>query len=564
MLKFKSCEKFYELSDIESEKEKLESKLKELLKETGNLTADNFSGVVFVTFDNIKEQEKFLEPFPKNFIMNVFVSIKNLKYFLCCCFIDKYKRKRFLLKRNISVDEAPEPEDVIFENLQYSSLQRFFRTLLIYFISFIMIFICFVIILTFNYLQIKLQRGNNGNKKAIKYTISLLITLVISILNSVFQFFLDFLTKKERQISMTNYYLSYSIKLTIFTFITSGVIPLISSYYYNSKVNFDLLVTNIFTIFLSNSFLTPIMWTMNFEYFFKKLKICLVENKCEHYTQKELNSLYELLDMAIATKYSYITKTLLMSFLYMPIFPLSIAISLVGFIFGYFLEKFNFAKMYKRPDILNSEICEFYSNYFGVNFFMLAIGDFIFLEDENNRNLLSIINVIIFGALVIIPYNQIFDIDFIGINESDLNQDKYEECYFTFFNDYEKTNPMTKKEGIKNFMLKLEKDGLISRSEYSRIISNFDNTNLMETYYKARKNIGNSMAQQSFVNMKKMTAQQAQYNRYAPILMTSVDTDRELCAAEREAFFQRLGVGDWQIFGGHGGKKSYIVSNEQM
>ena len=67
-----------------------------------------------------------------------------------------------------------------------------------------------------------------------------------------------------------------------------------------------------------------------------------------------------------------------------------------------------------------------------------------------------------------------------------------------------------------------------------------------------------------FVNIKDMTAHQAQYNRYAPILMTSVDTDRELCAAEREAFFQRLGVGDWQIFGGHGGKKSYIVSNEQM
>ena len=67
-----------------------------------------------------------------------------------------------------------------------------------------------------------------------------------------------------------------------------------------------------------------------------------------------------------------------------------------------------------------------------------------------------------------------------------------------------------------------------------------------------------------FVNMKDMTAQQAQYNRYAPILMTSVDTDKELCAAERKALFQRLGVGTWQIFGGHGGKKSYTVSNEQI
>ena len=62
-----------------------------------------------------------------------------------------------------------------------------------------------------------------------------------------------------------------------------------------------------------------------------------------------------------------------------------------------------------------------------------------------------------------------------------------------------------------------------------------------------------------FVNMKDMTAHQAQYNRYAPILMTSVDTDKELCAAERNALFQRLGVGSWQIFGGHGGKKSYNV-----
>ena len=62
-----------------------------------------------------------------------------------------------------------------------------------------------------------------------------------------------------------------------------------------------------------------------------------------------------------------------------------------------------------------------------------------------------------------------------------------------------------------------------------------------------------------FVNMKDMTEQQAQYNRYAPILMTSVDTDKELCAAERKAVFQRLGVGTWQIFGGHGGKKTYAV-----
>lgn len=60
-----------------------------------------------------------------------------------------------------------------------------------------------------------------------------------------------------------------------------------------------------------------------------------------------------------------------------------------------------------------------------------------------------------------------------------------------------------------------------------------------------------------YVNLKGMTAEQAAYNQYAPILMTSVDTDPELCRQERGAVMQRLGAGDWQIFGAHGMKKDY-------
>ena len=56
-----------------------------------------------------------------------------------------------------------------------------------------------------------------------------------------------------------------------------------------------------------------------------------------------------------------------------------------------------------------------------------------------------------------------------------------------------------------------------------------------------------------------MTAQQAAYNQYAPILMTSVDTDPVLCKQEREAVLQRLGAGEWRIFGAHGMCKKYGV-----
>ena len=63
-----------------------------------------------------------------------------------------------------------------------------------------------------------------------------------------------------------------------------------------------------------------------------------------------------------------------------------------------------------------------------------------------------------------------------------------------------------------------------------------------------------------YINMKGLTPEQAKYNQYAPILMTSVDTDPKLCADERKAIIQRLGIGDWQIFGAHGFKKDYSVN----
>ena len=60
-----------------------------------------------------------------------------------------------------------------------------------------------------------------------------------------------------------------------------------------------------------------------------------------------------------------------------------------------------------------------------------------------------------------------------------------------------------------------------------------------------------------YVNVHGMTPDQARYNRYAPVLMTSVDTDPKLCALERNAIMQRLGAGNWMIFGAHGQMKEY-------
>ncbi|MBE6527227.1 MAG: MBL fold metallo-hydrolase [Thermoplasmata archaeon] len=66
-----------------------------------------------------------------------------------------------------------------------------------------------------------------------------------------------------------------------------------------------------------------------------------------------------------------------------------------------------------------------------------------------------------------------------------------------------------------------------------------------------------------FVNIHGMSAEQAEYNRYAPILMTSVDTDPKLCKEERESLIQRLGPGKWSIFSGHGAVLEHEVRTDK-
>ena len=59
-----------------------------------------------------------------------------------------------------------------------------------------------------------------------------------------------------------------------------------------------------------------------------------------------------------------------------------------------------------------------------------------------------------------------------------------------------------------------------------------------------------------YINVHELTKEQAEYNQYAPVLMTSVDTDPALCALERRQIMQLLGEGEWSVFGAHGLKKS--------
>ena len=482
------CETEESLSDIKIQKAKIENEMNDLIRASKENTSECFGGAAFFTFTTIKQQEEYLSKLPSNFFDYIINFFKNLFYIFCSCCTKKDSLNYY--KRHITFEAAPEPEDVIFENLQTKPFWRIINTLIVYFLSIIICGVSFVAIIYLNKLQKKIDndKENKTTHTLLLYVISFGITGVTSVIDIILEIVLEKLTKWERQTTWTNFYLSYSLKLTLFSFLNSAVIPIVCELVINKSNGYQFLINNMLMKFLVNAFVTTIMWTVNVGCVLKLFRQCLIERKDKiNYNQKELNKIYELPPMNVAAKYSYIGKTLLMSFLYVPIFPLGLGISLLGFILGYWLEKYNFANMYKKPEMLNRQIVEFYSNYFVLIFFVYGIGDYIFLHDVYEKKTWSLVNIIVFGVSIILPYHQLLSIDFLKFDESQIHEEEYSEKYVDFLNDYERANPMTKKEGEIRYLEQLEKKHKINRKEAEERKKKIKEENPLQ-YYRNQKN----------------------------------------------------------------------------
>ncbi len=482
---FTYCPSKESLKDIIEEKEKIEERMNQLIKESKENLSERFGGAAFVTFNTTKQQETYLDQIPKNFFTSIINFFLKMRYLFCGCCVDKSSTRYY--KKNLVFEAAPEPEDVIFENIETKPVVRILKTALVYFISIILCGISFAAIYGLNLIQMYVDehQKNQTTHVVLLYVISFAITGVTSGMDVLLEIVLEKLTKWEKQVTWTNFYLSFSLKLTLFSFVNSAILPTFCEFFINDSDGHEILISNMLMKFLVNAIVTPGMWTLNVGYFIKRIKIYFATKNGEDkidYNQKELNELYEFPQMNVSAKYSYIAKTILMSFFYIPIFPLGIIISLLGFILGYWLEKFNFSNMYKTPEMLNRQITEFYTNYFVLVFFVYGIGDYIFLHECYENRTWSLVNIITFGVLIIFPYHQMLTFDYLHFEESSIHEEDYNEKYTDFLNDYERANPMTEKEGKLRYLEARKNRGLIKEEEFAQEKKEIQEENPMEAF----------------------------------------------------------------------------------
>ncbi len=156
----------------EIEKAKNNSRI-DLQKEASNLRSNldtwkYFGNVAFVIFNKITDYEEFYSWFPDSNLSYILFIIKKI---FICCFKVKAEGKNFAWMNSFKVEKAPEPEDIIWDNLNYTDHERKKRTIKTYLLSIFLSIINFGIILAFNYLEViyYLINLNLFDLKYIKY-----------------------------------------------------------------------------------------------------------------------------------------------------------------------------------------------------------------------------------------------------------------------------------------------------------------------------------------------------------------------------------------------------------
>lgn len=485
---------------------KINEMQKEIIEKRNHLQ-ENFAGCLFVTFNTIQDKDNYLNKHNINYCSFLVNCLRGIQLYCCGCCLSKNSKEELKIKKTIKIKPAPEPDDILWENLEATQRIQTLSIIKNSGLSLLLIVLSFIIVCGLNYFhdkielnyKTKIQREQN-NKKIfiISYLISFSISIVISIVNYIIQVILEKLTKEEKPYTKTQMYLSYSLKMTLFTFCNTALVPYIAYLMWGSSI--ETFIKNLLMIFLTNSLLTPVLWLVNIPFLLTliKRKLFCVERKVNqntkkyYYNQRELNSFYERPPMNISLKYSYYTVTLLMSFFYVSIFPIGSCFTVFGFFISYIIEKWNIAYLYKRPEMLNEKICMFYFNNFKYHLFVFSFGNFLFIDEFYKQNgYWTMIYLLFLLALLIFPFGSLFKVRVcMKKNYKKINL-IYEDEYFKFSSDYQRENPINKREGIINYLTKMKQKKIIEEKELNKYLLDINNLNLLEIYYKGMNRIRN-------------------------------------------------------------------------
>jgi hypothetical protein len=174
------CIKKKTIADLEKKRDKIRKRIKERI----TTKMREYSGVIIAIFNTQTEKDAYLNKFTKSLIKKIFDKILIFLKKKLCKKEPKGRIKTDNAFRKIKVSSAPEPEDILWENIQFTQKDKIKTVLWVYCVSAGLICLSFATIMGITFIQ------KGVDVKDFKQTLllSISISLIVTVINGLIKF----------------------------------------------------------------------------------------------------------------------------------------------------------------------------------------------------------------------------------------------------------------------------------------------------------------------------------------------------------------------------------------
>ena len=350
------------------------------------------TGVAFIAFETEAMAKRVLGRFKSSFVN---------RYLFGHCF---YGTFRLFKNRVMNVKKAPDPTDIIWENLQFSRSNRLFRQFLTLFVLAVILVISYFLLYGLAKWQKELsdERNRAGDSRGIDYT-SIPAAAIILIINILLDLAIRGLSYFEHHHTYTEQTLSTARKLTVVLSLNTLLFPLLAHLGSEDWYKPGGLANGVFWVAISGAFAKTVIKLVHPLWVWKWVRKWQVTRamKGRHLfvSQAKANFYFQKEEIDIADCYSDLLVRFLFTLAYVPLMPLVVPIMLIGYLADYWVNKYVLLRNSCRPKFLNEKIAFKMMFFVKPAIVLYGISIYIFFSDINSDTApLGIAAIVIAGV----------------------------------------------------------------------------------------------------------------------------------------------------------------------
>lgn len=372
----------YQKLKMEFDNKKIELNLEEsrLIEQDD---ANCAKGIAFITFKTKDIQQQVLKYWSstKSLCDRLLLRRTRTSY--------SFIRDGYSKKKDITVTQAPDPSEIVWENLGIDSLVLIRRRAITFSATIVLLLICFLATFSLKTIQRQLKTDTNATSTSIMVTrfLSILISIVVSIVNFALSYAMKYFTALEKHNTQTSLNRSLFIKIVLSQFVNSCLVvvavhialvePNRAIWAKGTPITNHIggVLADAWFILINEITIIPFMTFFSVGHLskFMKRRALKKDGKNASMTQEEANAVFEGLPLDPAIIYSKFIKIFYVCLFYAPILPISGIIGTIALFLNYWIYKHKLLRSSIRPNSISHHITVTATNLCKYSAFVMTV-----------------------------------------------------------------------------------------------------------------------------------------------------------------------------------------------